>query len=55
MGKKDASNLTIKDSNGKTRLFLGLSNGNPSLLFADKDGTVVASYAEKSGMFETVK
>jgi hypothetical protein len=55
MGKQDGSNLTVKDSNGKTRIFLGLSNGNPSLLFADKDGTVVASYAEKNGMFETVK
>ncbi len=54
-GKKDASNLTIKDSNGKNRIFLGLLNGNPTLLFANKDGTVVASYVEKNGWFETTK
>jgi hypothetical protein len=54
-GKKDGSNLTIKDSNGKRRLFIGLAKGNPTLLFADKDGTVVASYVERDSMFETEK
>jgi hypothetical protein len=53
--KKDGTNLTIKDSNGTCRLFVGFSNGNPSILFADQDGRVVASYAEKNGGFETVK
>jgi hypothetical protein len=52
---KDNSNLTIKDSNGKNRIFLGMLKGNPSLLFADKDGRVVASYTERDGSFETVK
>ena len=52
-GKKDASSLTIKDSNGKTRIFVGILKGNPSLLFADKAGNIVASYAEKDGIFET--
>jgi hypothetical protein len=52
---KDNSNLTIEDSNGKSRLFLGMFKGNPTLLFADKNGHVVASYAEKDGSFETVK
>jgi hypothetical protein len=55
MGMQAGSNLTIKDNDGRTRLFLGLSNGNPTLLFANKDGDVVASYAEKDGMFETDK
>jgi len=54
-GMKDNSNLTIKDSAGKNRIFLGLLKGNPSLLFADSNGSVVASYAEKNGSFETVK
>ena len=54
-GKKDASNLTIRDGNGKVRLFVGLLNGNPTILFADKDGDTVATYAEKNGSFETVK
>jgi hypothetical protein len=54
-GKKDATNLTIKDSNGKNRMFIGLLNGNPTLLFADKDGNVVATYAEKNGYFVTDK
>ena len=49
--KKDAANLTIKDSNGKTRLFVGLLKGGPRILFADKDGRVVASYAETDGSF----
>jgi hypothetical protein len=53
MGKKDASNLAIKDSNGKTRLFVGLSKGSPTIVFADRNGNMVASYAEKNGMFET--
>ncbi len=54
-GKADNSNLTIKDSAGTNRIFIGLFKGNPSLLFADKDGHVVASYAEKDGSFEVVK
>ncbi len=53
VGKKDASNLIIRDSNGKIRIFLGIMKGHPSLLFGDKQGQVVASYAEKDGMFET--
>jgi len=55
MGRKAGSNLTIKDSNGKIRIFVGLLKGNPTLLFADKDGDAVATYAEKNGSFETVK
>ena len=51
--KKDATNLTIKDGNGKVRLFVGLLKGNPTILFADKDGDTVATYAEKNGAFET--
>lgn len=54
-GKTDNSNLTIKDSSGKNRILIGMFKGNPSLLFADKDGQVVASYAEKNGSFEVVK
>ncbi len=54
-GKKDASNLTIKDSNGKTRILLGFWKGHPSLLFADKEGNIVATYAEKNGLFESVE
>jgi hypothetical protein len=50
-GKKDASNLTIKDANGKVRLFVGLLKGNPTILFADKDGDTVATYAEQNGSF----
>ena len=50
-GKKDASNLTIKDGNGKVRLFVGLLKGNPTILFADKDGDTVATYAEQNGSF----
>jgi hypothetical protein len=52
-GKKDASNLTIKDSNGKSRIFIGMSRGNPSLLFANKNGNVVASFVEQNGAFVT--
>ena len=52
-GRKGATNLTIKDSNGKVRLFLGIFKGNPTLLFADKDGRQVARYAETNGLFET--
>jgi hypothetical protein len=55
MGKKDGSNLVVKDSTGQIRMLLGFWKGHPSLLFADKDGNVVATYAEKDGMFETVK
>ena len=55
VGKKDASSLTIKDSNGKTRIFVGILKGNPSLLFADKNGRVVATYAETNGLFECVQ
>lgn len=54
-GKKDASALIIKDSNGTTRIHLGFFKGHPSLVFGDKNGNVVATYAEKDGMFETVK
>jgi hypothetical protein len=54
-GRKDASNLTIKDSNGKIRIFVGIFKGNPSILFADKDGRQVASYAEINGAFEIVQ
>jgi len=54
-GRKDASNLTIKDSNGKVRIFVGILKGNPTLLFADKDGNQVAKYAETNGSFETVE
>jgi hypothetical protein len=50
-GKKDASNLTIKDGNGKVRLFVGLLKGNPTILFADKVGNTVATYAEQNGSF----
>ncbi len=50
-GKKDATNLTIKDGNGKVRLFVGLLKGNPTVLFADKDGDAVATYAETNGSF----
>jgi hypothetical protein len=53
--KKEGSSLTIADGYGKTRLFLGMLKGNPTLLFADKNGTVVASYAEKDGAFETTE
>jgi hypothetical protein len=52
-GRKDASNLTIKDSNGKVRIFVGILKGNPTLLFADKQGRQVARYAETDGSFET--
>ncbi len=55
VGKKDSSAFTIKDSSGKTRILLGFFKGHPSLLFADKDGDVVASYAEKDGAFETTE
>ncbi|HEX4000159.1 MAG TPA: hypothetical protein VHX65_16515 [Pirellulales bacterium] len=55
IGKKDNSNLTIKDSNGKNRIFVGMLKGNPSLLFADKDGDIVASEAERNGSFESVR
>ncbi len=54
-GKKDASNLTIKDSNGQIRIILGFWKGHPSLVFADKNGNVVATYAEKDGLFESVE
>jgi hypothetical protein len=53
--KKDGTNLTIRDSNGKTRLFVGFVNGNPTIQFADKNGAVVATYAEKNGWFESVQ
>jgi len=53
VGKKDASCLTIKDSNGKVRILIGFNNGHPSLLFADKDGRTVASYREIDGSYET--
>ena len=55
VGKKDASNLTIKDSSGQIRIVLGFWKGHPSLLFADKKGNVVATYAEKDGMFESIE
>ncbi len=55
VGKKDASNLAIKDSTGTTRIFVGLLKGSPTIFFADKGGNVVATYAEKDGMFETVE
>jgi len=55
VGKKDDSALTIKDSSGQPRIVLGFWKGHPSLLFADKKGNIVATYAEKDGMFETVK
>jgi hypothetical protein len=55
VGRKDASNLTIKDSNGNTRIYIGMAEGNPSLLFANKEGNVVASYVEKNGSFITEK
>ena len=54
-GAKDTSSLIIKDSKGTTRIHLGFFRGHPSLVFGDKDGNVVATYAEKDGMFETVK
>ena len=54
-GKKDAAALMIKDSNGTTRIHLGFFRGHPSLVFADKSGNVVATYAEKDGMFESVE
>ena len=54
-GQKKGSNLTLQDGNGTTRLLIGMSEGNPSLLFANKKGNVVASYIEKDGWFETVK
>jgi hypothetical protein len=55
IGKKDGSNLTIKDSNGQIRILLGFWKGHPSLLFAGKNGNIVAIYAEKDGSFEIVK
>jgi len=55
VGKKEGSNLTIKDSTGQIRLLLGFWKRHPSLLFADKKGNIVATYAEKNGSFETVK
>ena len=55
MGKKDGSNLVIKDDSGQIRIVLGFWKGHPSLVFAAKDGTVVATYAEKDGMFESVE
>jgi hypothetical protein len=30
-------------------------HAHPSLLFADKNGKIVATYAEKDGMFESVE
>lgn len=54
-GKKDGSNLVIKDDSGQIRIVLGFWKGHPSLAFAAKDGTVVATYAEKDGMFERVE
>ncbi len=55
VGKKDDSALTIKDSSGQSRIVLGFWKGHPSLLFADKTGSVVATYAEKDGLFESVE
>jgi hypothetical protein len=55
IGKKDGSSLTIKDSSGQIRIVLGFWKGHPSLLFADKNGNIVATYAEKDGMFESVE
>jgi hypothetical protein len=52
---KDATNLTIKDSNGKRRLLVGFVDGNPTIQFANKNGGVVATYAEKNGWFEYVQ
>jgi len=52
---KDGTNLAIKDSNGKTRLFVGFVKGNPTIQFANKNGSVVATYAEKNGWFESVQ
>jgi hypothetical protein len=54
-GQETGSNLTIRDGNGKVRVFVGMSEGNPSLLFGNKDGKIVASYIEKNGGFETVR
>jgi hypothetical protein len=53
--KKDGANLVLKDGNGKTRLFVGFANGNPTIQFANKNGAVVATYAEKNGWFESVQ
>ena len=55
VGKKDDSALTIKDSSGQPRIVLGFWKGHPSLLFADKKGNIVATYAEKDGLFESVE
>jgi hypothetical protein len=52
-GKKDASNLTIRDSNGKPRIIIGMYKGHPTLFFADKNGDMVRSFAEKNGTFVT--
>jgi hypothetical protein len=55
VAKKDGTNLTIKDSKGKTRLFVGFVDGNPTIQFANRNGYVVATYAEKNGLFESVQ
>ena len=51
-GQKKGSNFTMSDGNGKDRLLIGMSEGNLSLIFANKDGNIVARYAEKNGLFE---
>jgi hypothetical protein len=51
-GQKKGSNFTMSDGNGKDRVLIGMSEGNPSLIFANKDGNIVARYAEKNGAFE---
>ncbi len=51
-GQKKGSNFTMSDGNGKSRILIGMSEGNPSLIFANKDGNIVAKYAEKNGLFE---
>jgi hypothetical protein len=43
-GDKKGSQLVVRDEKGTNRLLVGMSEGNPSLLFANKKGNIVASY-----------
>jgi hypothetical protein len=51
-GDKKGSQLVVRDEKGTNRLLVGMSEGNPSLLFANKKGNIVASYVERNGSFE---
>jgi hypothetical protein len=54
-GHKDTVGLRVMDAKGETRMFVGLHEGNPSLLFAKKNGNIMASFVEKDGSFITIE